>query len=128
MLDARGDHGRLDRLEPRRGEQLGQVTLARPREIGLVLRVGVDRVHGLPEHAERTLPAGVVPHAGRDGAAGPRHARHLPQSGDRIPHEVDDELRERGVERSVLEGQLFGGIEAHVDTRVALPCRGHERG
>ena len=49
--------------------------------------------------------AGVVPDAGRDDAAGAGDARHLPKPGDRIGHEVDDELGERGVERGVGEGE-----------------------
>ena len=67
------------------------------------------------------MPAGdVIPHAGGDDTVVPCHSSHLAQTGDGIRHEVNDELRERGVERSVREGQMLGGCPLHGDTRMAL--------
>ena len=48
-----------------------------------------------------------VPHAGRDGAAGPGHARHLTHALVGIGHERDHEARQRRVERRVVPRQRF---------------------
>ncbi len=49
-------------------------------------------------------------------------ACHLAQTCHRIGHEVDDELRQRGVEAVVREGQRVGGGALHVDGGQALTC------
>ena len=49
----------------------------------------------------------MIPDASRDDAMRSSHARHLSQSGHRICHEVNDELRERRVERIVWERQML---------------------
>ena len=87
----------------------------------------VELARGLPEDTERALVAGVIPDAGRDDAARPGDARHLGQPGDRIGHEMDDELGERRVERRVRERQLLGGRPADVDAGMARPGGGDER-
>ena len=59
-----------------------------------------------PERRQRAGAAGVVPHARRDGAAGAGHPRHLAQPGDRVRHEVHDQLgqRERRTRRRRTAG------------------------
>ena len=57
----------------------------------------------------------------------PRHARHLAQAGDRVGHEVHDELRERDVERAVGERQLLGGGTPDVDAGMAVAGGRDER-
>ena len=74
----------------------------------------------LPEPAERPAAAGVIPHARRHDAVAARHARHLPQPGHGLRHEVDDELRQGGVERPIVEGQLLRGRTLDLHARVAL--------
>ena len=69
---------------------------------------GVELPRRVPEGAQRAGAAAVVPHARCDDAAASRDSCQLPQAGDGIGHEVDDELRQRGVELVVGEGQLFG--------------------
>ena len=101
--------------------------LACPREPRLVLDVGVELARGAPERAERSLPAAVIPDAGCDDAVSPGDARELAQPGDRICHEVDDELRQGGIERGVLERELLRRRAADVDPGVALPGGGDER-
>ena len=44
-----------------------------------------------------------------------------------VPHEVDDERGERGVERSVLEWQLLGRGLADVDAGIPLAAGDNER-
>ena len=78
---------------------------------------GVDRVRRVPEGAEHRHPAAVVPRAGRDLAARLDDALHLPHAAFGVGHEVDDELREGGVERIVLERQLLGRGDADVRGR-----------
>jgi hypothetical protein len=53
---------------------------------------------------------------------------HLPQAADRVGHEVDDQLGERGVENIGVERQLLGGRLPDVGRGQPLPHRGHERG
>ena len=99
----------LDLAQAGRVEQRGEVALAHAREVRFVLGAGIDLASGLPEQAERAALAGVVPDARGDDAAAPDDARHLGQPGDRIRHEMDDELGEGRVERPVRERQVLGG-------------------
>ena len=69
----------------------------------------------------------MVPDARRDHAVAPSDTGHLGQPGDRVGHEMDDELSEAGVERCVRKGQGLGRRLDDVDTRVARRDRRHER-
>src|SRR4051794_5984447 len=80
----------------------------------------------VPERTERALAAAVVPDARGDDATPARHAAHLAQAGDRVAHEVDDELRKRGGELVLAEWQLLGRRAADVDARVPRLRRSHE--
>lgn len=98
MLDAhREEHG-FDLAQACRLEQLLQVPLSRARKIGFVLNLGVENARRFPERAERPPAAGMIPDAGSDKALRAGHARHLRQPGDRVSHEVNDELRHDRVE------------------------------
>ena len=73
-------------------EQLGQVALTGTRKIRLIFDLGIELSRGLPEHAERSLTAAVIPDTGGDDAIPTRHTRHLRQSRDGMRHEVHDQL------------------------------------
>src|SRR5262245_22391305 len=96
-------------------------------ELVLVLDAGVDVTHRLPERSDRRPLACVVPHAGHDGAAVTRHARHLGDPPRGIRHEVHDQLGKGGVELAVAEGQLLGRAQADVHRWEALAERTDER-
>ena len=69
----------------------------------------------------------MVPDAGGDDPAGHGDPGHLPDAGDRVAHEVDDELGQRRVEGVVGVGQLLGGAAAHVGGGQAGVQRRDER-
>jgi hypothetical protein len=73
------------------------------------------------------VAAAVVPHARGDHAIGTRHAFHLAQTRNGVGHEVDDELRQRSVEDVVRKRQILGRRAMHLDVRVSLAQRVHER-
>ena len=108
-------------------EQLDEMALARPGKLRLIVQARVQRPCRVPEQPERPPASGVVPDAGRDGAARPCHAPHLGQPPRRVVHEVDNELRKRGVELAGRERELFGRRLADIDSRVPLPGGGDER-
>ena len=78
--------------------------------------VGVELPGRVPERAQRPLTTAVIPDACGHGPARPGHACHLRHARRGIAHEVDDELRERRVERVVRERQLLRGGEPDVDS------------
>ena len=121
-----GQRRRLHVREPGRRAQLLEVSLPRPGEAGLVGRLRVEVAHGPPEQAQRAAAARVVPHARGHDPARARHASHLHEPGDRVGHEVHDELGQRGVERVVVVGQPLGGGGPHVDRGEAGAGRGDE--
>ena len=125
---AASGHGRrFDPVEAGRREKLAEVVRASARSTGLVLDVRIDLPSGLPERTERPAPAGEVPDARRDDAAHERHPRHLAQASDRIGHEMDNELRTRGIEGSIGEGECLGRRLPNVDSGMTGACRGDER-
>ena len=69
----------------------------------------------------------MIPDAGRDDAARPGDPGHLAEAGDRIGHEVDDELGERGIEGAVLERDRLGAGLADVDPREPVADGRDER-
>ena len=127
VLQARGDGRLLDLTQSRGPEQLRQVALASAGEMRFIAHPGVELAGGVPERAERALASAVIPDTGGDDAVAPGHPRHLGQTGDRIRHEVDDELRQRCVERAVGERQLLRGCLDHVDAGLAGSSSGDER-
>jgi hypothetical protein len=56
-----------------------------------------------------------------------RHASHLAKSCDGVRHEVNDQLCQGGVERSISERQLLRRGALHADPRVALSSCCNER-
>ena len=62
----------------------------------------------------------MIPDTGGDDAVVACHASHLAQTRHGIRHEVDDELRESCVERTVGEGQLLRRRSLHGDTRMTF--------
>ena len=120
MLDGDPEVGLDDVLQSRRPEQSREVAFACARELRLVLDGGIELAHSLPVHAQRALSAAVIPHGCRHDASLARDTRHLAQSRHGICHEVDDELRERGVERLLGERQVLGRRALHRDARVAF--------
>ena len=113
--------------EPGLGEELREMPLARTGELRLVHDVLVERACGVPEDADRPTPAGVVPDARSHDAVLARDTCHLAEPADRVTHEVDDELRERRVERRVGEREALRGRLLHADARMTLARRLDER-
>ena len=118
---------RADVVGAGRDEQLPEVAVAGAGQLRLSRGVGVELVHGVPEEAERPLPAGVVPHAGGDHAARPGHPQHLGEPADRVGHEVHDELGERRVDGVVTQGQALGRRLVHLHRRQPVAHGGDER-
>ena len=73
----------------------------------------------VPEHAQRPLAAGVIPDARCEDSVRAGDPRHLSKARHRVAHEVDDELRQRGIEALVLERQLLRCRAGHVHRGVA---------
>ena len=88
---------------------------------------GLERPRRLPEGAQQLHPAREIPGAGRDDAARVRDAGHLGNPGLGVVHEVDDELRERRVERVVRPRQILGGCALQVGARHPLGARVQQR-
>jgi hypothetical protein len=62
-------------------------------------------------------------HAGRHHSAGACDPGHLPDTGRAVLHELDDELREDGIELVVAKRQLLGGCDSNVGAADAVPTR-----
>ena len=88
---------------------------------------GIERDGRVPEAAQQRHLAGVVPDGGGQRPARPGDAPHLAHARVRVGHEVHDELRERLVERGVVERQRLGRRDLDPDARHALPARLGER-
>ena len=95
-------------------------------EPSLVFDGRIDLVRSLPVEAQGPATPGVVPDTGRDHAFGPGDAPHLPEAGDRVGHEVDDQLSDRRIERAVLEWQLLGSRLPDIDAGMTRERRGDE--
>ena len=119
--------GLLDLPQSRLGQQLHEVASPGTCEVRLVDDAGIELPSDLPEQAQRRRAAGEVPDAGGHGAARPGDAAHLRQAGHRIGHEVDDQLRERRVERIGRERQLLGGRQVHLHAGMARASGVDER-
>jgi len=96
------------------------MTIAGAGQRGLVLHRKAEVASGTPEAGYRRPLAGVVPYACRNDAVASCNSRHLAQTRNRVGHEVNDELRERGVELAVLERQRLRWSAA--DVGVGVPC------
>jgi hypothetical protein len=96
-----------DLVQPRRIEQLLEVTLTGAGKAGFIIDRGVEFSRSFPEPAERPASAGVIPDTCRDYATCSRYTCHLSQPGDRIVHEVHNELGDGRVEGSVRKRQMF---------------------
>ncbi len=120
MLNGDPEPGLDDLLQSRSREQPRQIAFACARELRLVLDGWIELVHSLPVHVQRPMAAAVIPHRRCNDASVARDARHLTQPSHGICHEVDDELRERGVELPLGERQLLrsGAFDGHA--RVAF--------
>ena len=110
---------------PARTARPGRLHGARP---GPTRRRRPDRARApRAERGQRPAAARVVPHARRDHPAGPGHPAHLPQPPHRIGHEMNDQLRQRGIEGAVGERQPLGRGKPDIYPGQPLPHRGGER-
>ncbi len=100
---------------------------SRARKLGFVFDLGVELARRFPIHAERPLSTGMIPDAGCNDAMLASHARHLAQPGNRVCHEMNDELRQGRVERLVWKRQVLRRGTFHVDPGMALSSCGNER-
>ena len=126
VLDGDPERGLLDRVESGCSEELCKVTLARPGEPRLVLDVAIELACRVPEEAERSLTAVMIPDACGHDASIAGHAGHLAQAHNGLAHEVHDELRHGGIEGPILERELLRGRSSHVDRGKARVCCGDE--
>jgi hypothetical protein len=113
VLDGDGKGASLHIVEAGRPESFLEVALSRACKIRLVMHSRFEFPCCRPERPEWSLPTRVIPHARRDGASGADHARHFSESGDRVDHEVHDELGKGHIEgvvreRKVLRRRLLG--------------------
>jgi hypothetical protein len=125
VLDVDRQHALVDRTQARCLDELRQLTFARACKPGLTLDLRVKVTRRFPEHAERTSPVRMIPDARSHDSSPSRHACHLDETTDRILHEVNDELRQGSVERTILERQLLCRRAPSADT-VALSNRSDE--
>ena len=91
-----------------------------PGQVGLVVDVRVERPRRVPEEPEGSLARRRDPRRTRRRHHPAGSRGHLGQPRDRILHEVNDELREGGIERAVREWQLLGWRPPDIDAWVSL--------
>ena len=127
MLDADYEGCLLDLTQPGGFKQPPKVALAGTGKLRLILDLGIEFARRIPEQAERTLTAGVIPHACRHDTAWASDAHHFTEPLCGIFHEVNDELRENSVECLVRKRQLLRGAKSHVDAGVTVSSRRDER-
>ena len=127
MLDAHLQMGCLDRAQAGRVEQLGQVSLSGTGQLGFAFHAGVELAHCVPIRTERPAPAGVIPDGSRYDAARARHSRHLLEPGNRIGHEVNDELGQSCIELVVGKRQVLRRCTFDPNSRMTLASRHDER-
>ena len=127
VLDADRQCGLFDLVQPRGSEEFAEMALACTREPGLVGDRPIERSSRLPEEAEWSSAAGVIPHACRDHPALAHHASHLPHSRKRVRHEMHDELGQGGIEAAVVERKVLCGGADDIDLGVACTGNVHER-
>ena len=101
---------------------------SRAGQFGLVLDLRIElpgrppRIGLAPPHRRR-----VVPYTRCDNAARSGHPGHLAEPFDRRSHEVNDELRQRGVEVAVRKRELLGSRLSYIDSWMAFPSGLDER-
>ena len=88
---------------------------------------GSSGKRSVPEGSQHRHPAGVVPRAGGDNAAGADDSPHLGDTRIRVGHEVHDELRERRIERVGRPRQRLRTADLNVRTGNTL-CVGCDKG
>ena len=118
MLDGDQDRGLLDHVQSCFFEEFGEVTFARSGEVRLSFAVVIEFVCRVPEEAEWSFAAGMIPDAGGHDSFLAGHPDHFAQTRDGVTHEVNDELREAGIEDLVLERDPFGRGSSHVDRGI----------
>jgi len=123
VLDRDRERGFLYRVQSGFSEKFGEVSFARSGEVSFSFAVAIEFARSVPEEREWSFATGVIPDAGGHDSALAGYPGHLVQPCDRVVHEVNNELREGGVEDPVLERELLGGRSSHVDRGIALVHR-----
>ena len=120
--DADGQRRRADVDQPGLLGELGEVTLAAP---GRCPSPRGRRSRPARTASQKTesgpVGPGAVPDARRHRAARPGDPPHLAQPGDRVGHEVDDQLGQGRVEGVVVVRELLRGPLAYVEPRGTAP-------
>ena len=83
---------------------------------------------GVPECPQQQHFTSVVPDTGGHQPPGPCHPNHLPHPGFGVAHEVDHELRQGDVERSLCERKRLGLGLDHLDAGQTRSAGFNERG
>ena len=102
------------------------MAFAGTRKLRLIHDVGIKLARRLPKQAQRPLATPVIPDTSGNDTVPPRDARHVGQAGNRVCHEVDDQLREGGVERPIRKREVLRGPLQHLDAGEACP-RGRDK-
>src|SRR5205814_9814369 len=109
VVDARLERAAGDALQAGAAEPLDEVALAHAGARLLVGDARVDLTRSAPEVRDHLQPAaGDVPHCGGDGAAGLRHARHLPDALVGVAHTGGGQRAHRRLAGAVVAGQRRG--------------------
>ena len=123
MVDLDGQDTLLGRVEAGGVKEPREVTFRRTGALRFVRGIRIELTGDLPEGAERSALATVVPDTCRHDSAFTCNPGHLAEPRDRIVHEVDDELREHRIERLIRKRELLGRRPLNRD--LGLPLAEH---
>jgi hypothetical protein len=134
MDDRNGEEGLLNLAQTRLAQELRQMTLTRSSEPRFILHSVIKLLCSFPKEAEWPPTAVMIPNACGNDSVVDSHSGHLPQTRGWVVHEVNDQLRQCGIERAVTERDPFCVRLASVRPRIPrLDCtderaRGIDRG
>jgi len=121
LLDLDEQRALFDFVQAGLIEQHGEPAPAGAGKRRFVLDVVVELPRRVPEQTQRPLAAGVIPDTSGNDSARSRHARHLAQPEHRIGHEMNDQLRQHGIEQTIPVRQLLGDTTLDLDPGMATP-------
>jgi hypothetical protein len=126
VLNTDSESAMPDLSEPGLLKQLRKMAFTCSGQSCLTFGPGIALPDRLPEQAEWTTAAFVVPDTRRHDTMPACHTAHFPKACDGVRHEMDDELCERGIECVILEREPLRGRSSHRDSGVAFLSRRYE--